>query len=146
MAEEQKTTITVKNLLNEGKSVLTDEGEYEIADKLNWYKFTTGKEYNVTIQDNTIVYARLSEEQASKDKEKKKSSQNNSHPINTNNQYEDRQHSIIAQSTLKEAVNLAIAKYRDDVDIWNVEEIHRKLYKYMINKEYEKDDSKDSND
>lgn len=103
---EIKTTIEVKNILQDGKALLTDEGELEVAEKLNWYNFTLGKEYDVTIQDNTIVYARLSDEQREKDQANKQAegkSQDNSRNTFNDTKYDE----IIAQVCLKVAGNIS---------------------------------------
>ena len=47
-----------------------------------------------------------------------------------------KQDEILAQSTLKEAVNIAIASLGNKITLDAVEEYHKRLYQYMKNKKY----------
>lgn len=44
---------------------------------------------------------------------------------------------ILAQSTLKEAVQIAITQRKEDISLRDVFDVHREIYRYMKNKQYE---------
>lgn len=55
MSEEQK--IKIKSLLEDNQQIVTEDNKtLSIADKLNWFKPIIGREYNVKIEDDTIMY------------------------------------------------------------------------------------------
>jgi len=78
----------------------------------------------------------LNEWQKLKDADKKLDEVTSSSTPKVISPYDDKQNKILAQSTLKEAVNIAIANNAPDVTLKDIMQIHKELYDYMSNEGY----------
>ena len=120
----EKKILKVMDWTDEGE-IITDNGTYKLSDKvMAFFKPITDRTYEFSINGDLITYVNFNTDQE-KSEEKISS---------FGGTIKDKQ--ILAQSTLKEAVNIAIAKWQHDVDVEKVKHIHQELMVYMIENYY----------
>ena len=127
----------------EGKSIevtLADHVKSYLQKNLNKETFDLGNYYHVKYDDSTNV-ASFVTQVSEKDLHKGDKVQTNNFS-NANKYQDDRTNSIIAQSTLKEAVLIVTSQHHQlqnsDEILNEVKAVHKEMYKYMKNKDYEK--------
>jgi len=124
----EKKILKVMDWTDEGE-IITDNGTYKLSDKvMAFFKPITNRDYEFTINGDLITYVNFNTDQ---EKTEPKSEEKKSSFGGT---IKDKQ--ILAQSTLKEAVNIAIANWQHDVDVEKVKHIHKELMEYMMEEFY----------
>jgi len=110
--------------------------ELDLSDRVkNFYKdgLTLARVYSISYDEEQelITFAREKSLEDQQEKPERKIS-----PL------EDKEHKILAQSTLKEAVLIVTSQHHtlnnSDEIFEEVKAVHKNLYKYMLNRDYEK--------